>query len=149
MYTWVGGYSETWEVLYTKFRILSLWLFFSFISFFTLATVIMLGPNPAFSVRKDSTLSIGTSAILHHIVTVAHPQVKAAKYAYLSHIPAFQVGLPLPNNPAFFLSPEPSVNCSFAFSLELKVGLLGLMLSYYKYNFLCVSAFSTFEGKQE
>lgn len=132
MYAWVRGYPDTCEILYTEFRVLNLWLFlFHYFLLYSVATVIMLGPDPAFSVRKDSTLSIGTSATLNYIVTVACPQVKAAKKCILtSDTPVLQVWITFSKCPAFFLSSELSVSCFFVFSLELIAGLLGLMLSY-------------------
>lgn len=64
-------------MLYTEKKALSFPLFPS-----SVATVITLGFDPDFSVRKDSMPSVGASATLHHIVIGTCPQVKAAKNAY-------------------------------------------------------------------
>lgn len=77
------------------------------------------GYSPWF-LSQSSGLSVGTSATLHHIVTLACPQVEAAKMqTHLSYSLSPSLNYLSKVCLLFFLSLEPSVSCFSVFILEL------------------------------
>lgn len=118
-----GGYTETWADVTHRIQGSHFLALFSpppFLFPFLLCGICNYPGYSPWFLSQSSGLSVGTSATLHHIVTLACPQVEAAKMqTHLSYSLSPSLNYLSKVCLLFFLSLEPSVSCFSVFILEL------------------------------